>query len=277
MRFRSVVFCCVSCLVRVLVQLRSAAFIYLKNLTKAEDDNLIFRASDATLETIKSSLLHAFEHENDDKLRMRLLYTSCAFAGTLVPLRKWDAFFPTLFGYARSNNTRLREFSMRIVAVLTRDLTGFMRDNISTMLELLSGALNDQQPSVRAAALDVYSAFLVLIEDNNVRQTLAQMLPVVLGGIMAALHEGAEESAQIGIDALTSVAENDPLFLKRHATDFINGMLDIAQSAQLQITTRRLAVEFIVSLYESRASLVRRTPNVLQRLMPVERVCVAVR
>lgn len=199
-------------------QMRSTAFIYLKNLTKAKDDNVVLRASEAVLDTVKTSLLQSFESESDEHVRLKLLYCLCAYAGMLVPLRKWDNFFPALFVYARSSDVKQRELSLRVVAVLTRDLTGFMRDNLGTMLELLTTVLHDGEASVRAVAIDVYSAFLVFIDDDNLRETLSHMMPTVLGGIVEALRHGHEEAAQVGIDALTQVAESDPLFLKRHST-----------------------------------------------------------
>ena len=65
------------------------------------------------------------------------------------------------------------------------------------------------------------------------------------------------------------MAELDPLFLKTHSDAVANAMLEIAGAENCELDTRHLAMEYILTLYESRAALLRRTPKVPDRAIPI--------
>jgi hypothetical protein len=52
-------------------------------------------------------------------------------------------------------------------------------------------------------------------------------------------------------------------------TTVVNAMLTIANTKQLQDGIRQLGLEFLVTLAEQRAGMVRKVPNFVQNLVPV--------
>jgi hypothetical protein len=197
---------------------------------------VVYRASADALSTVKQALMRAFETLPSGALRRKLMFCLCAYAGVLVPLRKWDDFFPMMFEYARHERAELRSLALSVAAVLTRDLSGFMNDNITPMLELTQAGLSDDDAMVRAAGIEVFASLLAMDQlKDDVRKTLRTALPSVLEVIGGAIAGQQEKAARIGLEALSSVAELDPLFLKAHSSQVADAMLQIAAADSCEL------------------------------------------
>ncbi len=83
------------------------------------------------------------------------------------------------------------------------------------------------------------------------------------------LNHKQEDEALDALQILVELADVEPTFLRPHLTTVVNAMLTIANTKQLQDGIRQLGLEFLVTLAEQRAGMVRKVPNFVQNLVPV--------
>jgi hypothetical protein len=243
----------------------------LKNTTKmtpGTEQCAALAASDAALDMVKHALLDAFANEPNTDMRYKLLFTLAAYAGLLVPQRKWDSLMANLMQFARSERPEYASLAIRVTTTLITDLSSLMQQNFAVLVDLLHHVLPNEEQAVRAATLEFYGALLSLADDDADVAGLVSLVPVILGHIQHSIAAGDTKAAIFGIDAFIAVAESNPLFLKAHMQQLIDTMLGISELDAVKGRCKRMAMEFICTVAESRIGLLRRHGNVLQRALP---------
>jgi hypothetical protein len=87
--------------------------------------------------------------------------------------------------------------------------------------------------------------------------------------VSTCLNNKQEDEALDALQILVELADVEPTFLRPHLMTVVNAMLTIANTAQLQDGIRQLGLEFLVTLAEQRAGMVRKVPSFVQNLIPV--------
>ena len=77
-----------------------------------------------------------------------------------------------------------------------------------------------------------------------------------------------EEEARAALQLFVDLGESDPTFLKPQLIPILNAMLMIAQATTLEESTRQLGLEFLVTLSEARAGMIRKQTKFLEALVP---------
>lgn len=210
---------------------------------------------------------HAFVNEPSKDLRSKLVFCLAAYAGLLVPQRKWNDLMDQLLGFARSSRPDYAALAVRILTTLITDLEKLMESNIGVLVELLQHVLPIDDQQVRAAALEYFGALLSLTSDDDAFSTMISLIPSVLETILKSAHVRDMNAVVFGVDAFVAIAEAHPLFLKSHLVVTFDTMLAITEMQELKGRPRRLAMEFICTMAETRVGLLRRHGNVLPRAM----------
>jgi hypothetical protein len=196
-----------------------------------------------------------------------LVYCLAAYAGLLVPQRKWNDLMDTLIGFARSSRPDYTSLAVRILTTLVTDLEKLMEANIGVLVNLLEHVLPIEDQSVRAASLEYFGALLSLSSDDESFETMINLIPSVLQTILKSAESRDFTAVVFGVDAFIAIAEAHPLFLKTHLIITFDTMLAITEMADCKGRPRRLAMEFICTMAEIRVGLLRRHSTVLPRAM----------
>lgn len=83
------------------------------------------------------------------------------------------------------------------------------------------------------------------------------------------LNQNKQDDAREALQLLVELAEVEPTFLRPHLATVVNAMLTISNTPHLEESLRQLGLEFLVTLAEQRAGMVRKIPNFVQNLVPV--------
>jgi hypothetical protein len=158
-----------------------------------------------------------------------LVYCLAAYAGLLVPQRKWNDLMDTLIGFARSSRPDYTSLAVRILTTLVTDLEKLMEANIGVLVNLLEHVLPIEDQSVRAASLEYFGALLSLSSDDESFETMINLIPSVLQTILKSAESRDFTAVVFGVDAFIAIAEAHPLFLKTHLIITFDTMLAITE------------------------------------------------
>ena len=137
------------------------------------------------------------------------------------------------------------------------------------LLPLMTHGLGQEAPATRIAALRASLALVGVLETDVERRPFLPLIPLVLNGLQSSLNAGNESEAAEALTALVDLASAAPIFFRDAMPVLSDMMLLIASTVQLEFDTRAHAVELLLTLAERAPALVRRHPNVVQRLVPI--------
>jgi hypothetical protein len=119
----------------------------------------------------------------------------------------------------------------------------------------------DQPPEVRLAALEATTNYIPIFVQPEYRQTLRNLIPSMLDTIATSLDTRNEKNAQNALQMLIDVAELDPGFMKPIVGPVVETMFKISCAKNLEDATRRLALEFLVTLVENKPRMFQSMPR----------------
>jgi hypothetical protein len=232
----------------------------------------------STQQTIKTELLAAVEQEPVASGRKKLCDTISELALFLTAfgevesdiMQQWPQLLPILFRMSNSENDEHRKSSLDIFSKLCLYLGESLGTHFETLKQVLQAGLTDQKSlRVRMAALGACVSFVQLLESNQEKLTLQHWIPAMFEVVSTCLNHKKEDEALDSLQILVELADVEPTFLRPHLATVVNAMLTIANTSQLQDGIRQLGLEFLVTLAEQRAGMVRKVPNFVQNLVPV--------
>ena len=136
------------------------------------------------------------------------------------------------------------------------------------LLPLMTHGLSQEAPATRIAALRASLALVGVLETDVERRPFLPLIPLVLNGLQSSLNAGNESEAARRSPRCRPRVGRARFF--RDAMPVLSDMmLLIASTVQLEFDTRAHAVELLLTLAERAPALVRRHPNVVQRLVPI--------
>lgn len=231
-----------------------------------------------TQQTIKTELLAAVEQEPVASGRKKLCDTISELALFLTAFgevesditQQWPQLLPFLFTLTKSENDEHRKSSLDIFSKLCLYLGESLVSHFDVLKQVLQAGLTDQKSlRVRLAALGACVSFVQLLEGDADKLQLKDWIPVMFDVVSTCLNHKQQDEALDALQILVELADVEPTFLRPHLTTVVNAMLTIANTKQLQDGIRQLGLEFLVTLAEQRAGMVRKVPNFVQNLVPV--------
>eukprot|EP01114_Cavostelium_apophysatum_P016598 TRINITY_DN4762_c0_g1_i1.p1 TRINITY_DN4762_c0_g1~~TRINITY_DN4762_c0_g1_i1.p1 ORF type:complete len:1093 (-),score=369.83 TRINITY_DN4762_c0_g1_i1:62-3340(-) len=254
-------------------QVKVLSAVLLRRNMKKTKDALWVLVTAPTQHQIKVSLLDMLEKEQNNNLRQKIAdcisELGIAIYGDEKEPGTWDELLPSMFKLTKSQAEGHRESALTIFSKLAADIGPLLRSNFPILKGVLEAGLNDPSIKVRIAALNATAGFLNVLDDPQERAHFQQLTPLMLGTISASLMSGNEEEARSALQLFVDLAEIDPTFLRPQIMQIVDAMLTVANAEQLEPATRQLGVEFLVTLAESRPSMVRKIPHYLEKLVPV--------
>lgn len=138
-------------------------------------------------------------------------------------------------------------------------------------MQLLQTSLaNVEFINVQVAGVKALTGFITYgLDVKEHRAYLAPLLPLVIQVIVGSLQASDEVQAQDALESLIELAELRPKFFRTAMPVVIENLTNIAQADQLEDGTRRLAVEVLLELCQQADGMVRKFPDVANKLVPL--------
>ncbi|XP_075077982.1 uncharacterized protein LOC107784223 isoform X7 [Nicotiana tabacum] len=242
-----------------------------KLLTDDNDDDLCTwrNLSLSTQSTIKCIILNRMSLEESEFIMLELSNTVSKLAASLLPNNKWPELFPFLYQCLTDDSTSnnyLKFCSFLVFGMLADDIGETIVPCIKNLHPLFLNTLNDDTLflNVRIAATRTVISFIQCVPANsNENERFQDLLPCMMRTLTDGLSIGDQEDlARYVLDFFIELAKNEPRFFRRQLVVVVGSVLDIAEDEKLQEGTRRLAVEFLITLVEARE----RTPGMMKKL-----------
>ncbi|WIA40679.1 hypothetical protein OEZ86_004377 [Tetradesmus obliquus] len=260
---------CLTLLLRCLrssekVESRSFCAIMLRKALTQNEPNLWTQCSPQMQAALKTELMAALVEEQQRSVVHKVCDTVSELAADCLDKGTWPEVLPALQELATSPNPAAVEAGLLIIANLASYSTDHMRPHLAGLQPLLGNCLNHAAIDVQVAALHACCNFINALDDPREREAFQPMLVPMLAALGRCLTAGDESSAQDVLELLIEVAESYPKFLRKHLTELVSAMMQIATASQLEPPTRSLAAECLVTLAEARdkaPGMVRRLPH----------------
>mmetsp|Transcript_21433 Transcript_21433/g.29989 ORF Transcript_21433/g.29989 Transcript_21433/m.29989 type:complete len:1094 (-) Transcript_21433:418-3699(-) len=256
-------------------QVRDLCCVLLRRALGSGNDSLWGNISPQAQATVKIQLLEIMEMDQSQHSRGQVANCISELALTIFdpknpnPTTAWPELLPFLFKLVKSDKPGLRETALNIFADLAPHLGDVLRPHFPLLKEVLVSGLNDTSSlAVRTAALEATCSFLRVLDKPEERIHFQELIPLMLGTLSAALNAQQEEEARTALQLFVDLGESDPTFLKPQLIPILNAMLMIAQATTLEESTRQLGLEFLVTLSEARAGMIRKQTKFLEALVP---------
>jgi hypothetical protein len=139
------------------------------------------------------------------------------------------------------------------------------------LLALLARLLGDTAPAVSGAALRACCTLIKELDDDNALAAFVPAVPAMMRVLEAALAAGVatsdEEAAQSALKSLIDVVQSHPEVLRPHIEAVCHAMLVVMSHAGFEEDTRKLGLEFLLSLAEEAGATVRKFPALINNVL----------
>ncbi|XP_022718871.1 importin-5-like [Durio zibethinus] len=249
-------------------ELRALAAVLLRKiLTPAPDYSILFsQLAETTRDSIKSALLSSLQTEQSKTNVKKLCDTISELASSVACIGGWPELLSFLFQCVNSTNSNLEESALFILSRLAQnsgEITETLIPHSNTLHSVFFRCLsNPSSCDVQIAALNASVSFIQCLSNAKDRDVFQDLLPYMMQTLTEALNSGLEATAQEALELLIELAGTEPRFLRRQIMEVVGSMLQIAEADSLEEGTRHLAVEFVITLTESRE----RAPGMMRKL-----------
>ncbi|GHP09304.1 hypothetical protein PPROV_000804100 [Pycnococcus provasolii] len=256
------------------VELRSmCAVLVRRQLCKDSKESLLSKISPQAVAIVKQECLNAMKEEEEKSVAHKVTDTVSELAATLLGETgnpsSWPELLPFMFQCVQSDAAvRHQESALTIFAHLAGVMSDALRPYLGTLHGILQVSLRSETLEVRTAALRASASFILSAGDKE-RSGFQSLLPDMLSTLETALNKQDESAAQDALEMFIEIAEMDPRFLRGMLVQMANAMTTLARTEQLESATRQLAMEFLVTLAESRdkaPGMIRKLPDFVNNL-----------
>ena len=252
----------------IAVLLRSSIFVARKNMWP--------QLSPALQSAVKQALLQAVTKETLADNRHKLVDTTSELAGNIFQLtpqssaRDWPELLSFMFQAASSPQAEHRESSYRMFTRLANFVCDALTpQQMETVKTLFANGLNEDSIPVRLAAMSASISFIEFNFDDASKKQFQKLLPKMAEVISRSLSQHKEEDAQTAIGMFVELAESEPLFFRPVIGNFCELMAKIITTQSLDDNTRQVALEFLVTICETKPGMMRKIPNFVPSLMNI--------
>lgn len=250
---------------------RGLAAVLLRRVLLRDAVSLWPHASEAVRDTLKLELLDVLRNETNRSIRRKVCDTVGELASSILDDAQWDDLLPTLLQWIEAPNVTLREATLRVFEMVAIYLAGIVVDDTSpegiqfqqTLFTMLATCLADPDGRVALNAIRALSMLLINMENLYVQRydLLEQTLPLVLAAMHRMVQQQHFEDVMETLEVLIEVAEPHAMYFKPGLREYVDMMVQIADTAQLPDGCRQLAMEFLVSIAEQSSSACKKLPK----------------
>lgn len=260
-------------------EMRNLAYVLIRRslIVLSTEESFWSRLNPEIKQLLQTELLVALEKEEDKVIRREVGEVVITLAAEILEDEeqkgeKWDGLFECIFATAQSPNYHYRKSALQILS----SLADYIKDQLTAetfeiIFNLLQAGLQDDSSfEVPLEALDSMNNFIVTFAKRpEVRAKLQSLIPVMLQVIAKMLNAEDEDCALKAIKFFISVAETDPGFFKPIANHVVDAMFKITTVAELEDSTRQIAMEFLITLAENKTNMCLRLEGFVQNIINI--------
>ncbi|KAJ1658463.1 importin subunit beta-3 [Dispira simplex] len=176
----------------------------------------------------------------------------------------WPELFQCMAACLQSERSAQRAAVFRIFAAVPAVPVS---QSVDAVKPILVQGLQDTDASVRLAALQAGVAYL-MESDAQVAQQCQDLLPMMLSTLEPLVHSQDETQLVEAFSSLTELAEQYPKPFRPVMANLLTFCVQISGNTDLEDSTRQGALEMLLTLAESSASAVRKTPSFCETVVP---------
>jgi hypothetical protein len=222
----------------------------------------------------KTLLLNCFLGEVDGGVRRKISHTLADVAAIVAGegAKDWPELLPAIFRLCSDSDESRREASLFMFTSLI-DFTGdtIITPHAAQLQSILAGLLVDPSLTISVAALKAVCTMINSLEDEGSRAGFKAFVPPMIkileGTLSKAATDGDEDAAQEVLKALIDVVQQHPEILRPHIEIVCHAMLVIVNHTTFDEETRKLGLEFLLSLAEEAGATVRKIPALVDHVL----------
>lgn len=180
----------------------------------------------------------------------------------------WADLIPSVLASGGNLQGKALVPAVGLIDILAEYCPSDIMQHLETIGQFLVGNLNSSEPQVQTACAKAIGACIIAIEDDNARAAFKPALETIINVVGNTLSRGDEVDATSIIERLVDVAQCQPVYFKDSLEVVSNAMVTVCNSPSLEFSTRAMAMELLVSFAETIPALVRKTPSLIQNLVP---------
>ncbi|XP_019253065.1 PREDICTED: importin-5-like isoform X1 [Nicotiana attenuata] len=222
----------------------------------------------STQSILKSNLLMRLELEQSTYIHNMLSRTVLELAASLLPDDNWPELLPFLYHCVTdsSSNKLLKDSVFLIFCLLGEKIGEKILPWVRDLHSLFLNTLNDHKLdlNVRITAMFAVHIFIQCTPSSYEKERFQDLLPGMMKTLTDTLMTNGENqgAAHAALGFLIQLAKNEPRFLRLQLVEVVNTMFEIAEAKILEDKTRRLAIEFLLTLVEAREKV----PGMMKKL-----------
>lgn len=188
---------------------------------------------------------------------------------------QWSDLLPTLFEYASSDAANDRKEALTIFLRLAEYAAdSLLETHVKQLYEMMEALLSDSDAQVALTSLHVTCGLICRFKNLDNKLIFEPLIPQLINILEATLNatfsgKGDEEDARMVLKDFIDVVTYEPALIRPHLEEACTAMLSIADTDDLDEQTRRLGLEFLMSLAESAGSTVRKVPELIEHIVTV--------
>eukprot|EP01121_Diplochlamys_sp_Union-15-3_P011707 TRINITY_DN3423_c0_g1_i4.p1 TRINITY_DN3423_c0_g1~~TRINITY_DN3423_c0_g1_i4.p1 ORF type:complete len:400 (-),score=51.70 TRINITY_DN3423_c0_g1_i4:207-1406(-) len=259
------------CTITTTEQLRSIAAILLRSLFARSEERLWYKCSNSTKEIIKEGILQRIEKETSNYVRGRLgdvlvvLIVNIQGSGS-----SWPQAFQFLATLSQSNVVELRELVFSMYNQLTSYIGLPFKPYYPTLSQLTKMGLTDPQSiKVRVNALNANSNAVTFCKQKSEYDLFSPSLKLMLDVLVQCLNNSDESNSLSCLQSFIEIEFMSSAFLKPVTSDLILLCIQIASQANIISSVRQASVELLVTISESRPSIINKNRDVVRKLVEI--------
>lgn len=224
----------------------------------------------------KSGLLAAFSTETQRFLQEKIAHTVAEVAATAggAACSAWPELLSTVFTLAQAPAPAQRCMALFVFSRLA-DYSGptLLAPHADKLLPVMTAMLADADNTVRVAAMQATIALIAALDADTpevkaARAASQALIPKLLDVMQKAL--GTDEVvARDALASLIDLVRLDPHFLRPHIETACRTMVLVAEAEGLEEQTRRLGLEFMVTLAEFAGATLRKMAPFIKAVLTV--------
>lgn len=233
-------------------------------------------------ESLKKALLNGIQSTADEDMRRKITDCASELAISLIPkeeeLGGWSQFIPFALQLCRNQTTKgLRIAGFRILENLAVWVSEeFEDEGYEQLREACDGGLGDSELDVRLAAHKAICAVVPCCIEQDQLDQFIPLFPRMVELCTALVANNKQRPARQALEGVCDAIEANPAFLEPHLDLFVNTMLRLALAPperRVEMQTKQMAVETLLTLSEVRPGLARKVPQVVKSVLPMAFRC----
>lgn len=170
----------------------------------------------------------------------------------------WPNLLQSLLELVNHPGASQREMALEVFSRIASYIIPHMSGQLHVLVAIIQSRLGDVI-EVRVAAMRALCSFMYSVEESSL-SGFQPLLPFILAAINepAALSPEAEAHTKEMLEILVEFVEYSPRFFRPSINDFCSLMVSIVGSPAISPAVRYLAMEFLVTLAESKATIARK-------------------